>query len=89
MVTINAVGSAERIARAILRQHADAVVFARARDAEHAKRLTALGVTVAIPDTVEASLMLGGRVLHALGLPDDAIVRRVELSREAESAKLE
>jgi CPA2 family monovalent cation:H+ antiporter-2 len=89
VVTINAVGSAERVARAILRQRADAVVFARARDAEHAKRLIALGVTVAIPDTVEASLMLGGRVLHALGLPDDAVVRRVELSREAESAKLE
>jgi hypothetical protein len=44
-----------------------------------------LGVTTAVPETVEASLMLGGRVLVALGLPEEAIVRRVKLTREAEA----
>jgi hypothetical protein len=33
--------------------------------------------------------MLGGRVLVALGLPEEAIVRRVKLTREAEADALD
>jgi CPA2 family monovalent cation:H+ antiporter-2 len=88
LVTVNSAGAAERVARAILRLRPDAHVLARARDAEHAKRLTGLGVAAAIPETVEASLMLGSRVLSAVGLPEEAIIRRVELVREGEADKL-
>ena len=59
--------------------------IARARDADHAKRLTGLGVAAAIPETVETSLLLGSRVLSAVGLPEEAIIRRVELARESEA----
>jgi CPA2 family monovalent cation:H+ antiporter-2 len=88
LVTVNSVGAAERVARTILRLRPDAHVLARARDADHAKRLTGLGVAAAIPETVEASLMLGSRVLSAVGLPEEAIIRRVELVREGEANKL-
>ena len=75
--------------QAILRYRPDALVLARAHDAAHAQRLMKLGATTAVPETVEASLMLGGRVLVALGLPEEAIVRRVKLTREAEADALD
>ena len=88
LITVNSVGAAERVTRTILKMRPDALVLARARDAEHAKRLTGLGVSAAIPETVEASLMLGSRVLSAVGLPEEAIIRRVELVRESEASKV-
>jgi CPA2 family monovalent cation:H+ antiporter-2 len=88
LITVNSVGAAERVTRTILKMRPDARVLARARDAEHAERLTGLGVSAAIPETVEASLMLGSRVLSAVGLPEEAIIRRVELVRESEASKV-
>ena len=85
LITVNSAGAAERVTRAILKMRPDAMVLARARDADHAKRLTGLGVSAAIPETVEASLLLGSRVLSAVGLPEEAIIRRVELARESEA----
>jgi monovalent cation:H+ antiporter-2, CPA2 family len=88
LITNTAYGDAERIARAVLRLRPNAVVLARARDAEHAKRLAGLGVSAAVPETIEASLTLGGRVLSTFGLSEDVIARRLALTREAELAKL-
>jgi hypothetical protein len=33
--------------------------------------------------------MLGGRALEAVGLPEEAIIRRVKLTREAEAGVLD
>ena len=85
----NAAGAAERVVQTILRYRPDALVLARARDAAHAQRLTKLGVHAAVPEAVEASLMLGGRALEAVGLPEEAIIRRVKLTREAEAGALD
>jgi CPA2 family monovalent cation:H+ antiporter-2 len=89
LVTVNSAGATERVVRAILKYRPDAFVLARARDAAHAQRLTKLGVTAAVPEAVEASLMLGGRALEAMGLPEEAIIRRVKLTRQAESGALD
>ncbi|MGI9503890.1 MAG: monovalent cation:proton antiporter-2 (CPA2) family protein, partial [Geminicoccaceae bacterium] len=48
-------------------------LLARARDADHAKALTALGVDDVVPETLEASLQLGGLVLRTLGVPATAV----------------
>lgn len=37
-----------------------------------------------IPEAVEASLQLGGRVLEGLGLPEDAVAARIADVRESE-----
>ena len=55
-------------------QRPDALVFARAIDAEHAVRLLRLGAIDVIPEAVEASLQLGGRLLEGLGVSDEAVV---------------
>jgi CPA2 family monovalent cation:H+ antiporter-2 len=88
LVTLDTAAATERVVRAILRHRPDACILARAHDDAHAKHLLALGVTAAIPETVETSLVLGSRVLDALGLPEEAISRRVELARDAELGKL-
>jgi CPA2 family monovalent cation:H+ antiporter-2 len=73
---------------AVRKQRPDAPVFARAIDAAHAARLLGLGAVGVIPEAVEASLQLGGRLLEGLGLADDAVARRLDALREQELARL-
>jgi monovalent cation:H+ antiporter-2, CPA2 family len=61
-------------------------VFARARDVRLAAELVKLGATDPVPETTEASLTLGGRLLAGLGIPEDAIHRRLEEIRLDEIA---
>lgn len=56
-------------------------LYARARDSAHADRLLRAGATAAVPETVEGSLQLAGRVLSGCGSPDETIQRRLELAR--------
>lgn len=82
VVTLDAPSAAERMV-GVVRQHwGGAVVVARAKDAEHARRLCNLGVAGVIPEAVEASLQLSARLLGALGLPDDAVAERIAQARE-------
>lgn len=46
----------------------DVPIFARARDPIHARKLEDLGVAVAVLETLEASLQLGGSVLRRTGV---------------------
>jgi CPA2 family monovalent cation:H+ antiporter-2 len=72
-----------------VRRHWPALpVYARARDAAHARRLLALGATEVVPEATEASLQLGARVLEGLGEPLEAVARAIELERELELAGL-
>lgn len=57
-------------------------VVARARDVAHAQRLLRLGADDVIPEALEGSLQLAGRVLHRLGAPESATARRVDSLRE-------
>lgn len=56
-------------------------LFVRARDKEQAERLAESGATVAVPETVEASLQLAARVLEGCGLNDSAIQQRIQSER--------
>jgi monovalent cation:H+ antiporter-2, CPA2 family len=89
VVTVNARESAERMVAAARKGRPDAPVFARAIDAEHAVRLLELGAVDVIPEAVEASLQLGGRLLESLGASEEAVTRRLEELREEERAQLE
>jgi CPA2 family monovalent cation:H+ antiporter-2 len=87
VATLDAPGAAERMVKAVRQIRPDARVFARAKDADHALRLAALGAE-AIPETVEASLQLSGRVLEALGVPDEAVEQRLDEARRQELGRL-
>ncbi len=62
-------------------------IFARAKDLAHASKLASLGAVV-VPEAVEASLQLAGRVLEKLDLPEDHVAQRLALAREAELGRI-
>jgi CPA2 family monovalent cation:H+ antiporter-2 len=88
VVTVNAPHAAERMVTAVRKQRPDALVFARAMDAAHARRLLQCGAVAVVPEAVEASLQLGGRLLERLGLSDEAVAHRLAEMREEELGEL-
>ncbi|MDQ8731812.1 cation:proton antiporter [Bradyrhizobium sp. LHD-71] len=82
IVTLDEVEPAERMIRAIREFRADAVVLARAVDHQSASRFIRLGAVEVVPETLEASLQLGGRALEMLGASEDAVARRLAVMRE-------
>ena len=84
VVTLGAGDATERMVAEILKLRPRASIVARAKDAEHATRLIQLGCAGVIPEAVEASLQLAGRVLEALDFPEDVADQRVADLRAAE-----
>jgi monovalent cation:H+ antiporter-2, CPA2 family len=72
----------------------DIVIISRARDAEHARHLYTVGVTDAVPETIEASLQLSESSLLGMGQPaaqvnDTIHARRDAFRRELQKAAAE
>jgi CPA2 family monovalent cation:H+ antiporter-2 len=88
VVTVNSARAAERMVAAARKRRPDAAVFARAIDAAHAAQLLKLGAVAVVPEAVEASLQLGGRLLEHLGLPDEGVARRIAERRGHELSRL-
>lgn len=84
VITIDSTAAAERIIREIRLSWPLVPIYARARDGAHAARLVEAGATLAVPETIEASLQLAGRVLHAAGAAEDIVFRRLEAQRSRE-----
>jgi Trk K+ transport system NAD-binding subunit len=61
---------------------ADVTLVARARDASHARALYQLGVTDAVPETIEASLQLSEAVLVDIGVPMGLVIASVHEKRD-------
>jgi CPA2 family monovalent cation:H+ antiporter-2 len=57
-------------------------LVARARDADHARALYALGATDAAPETIEASLQLSEAVLVDLGVPMGLVIASIHEKRD-------
>jgi CPA2 family monovalent cation:H+ antiporter-2 len=81
VVTLSGIEQSERMVAEILKLQPQASVLARARDPAHAARLMRLGCIGAIPEAVEISLQLAGRVLESLDIPEDAADRRIAAIR--------
>jgi CPA2 family monovalent cation:H+ antiporter-2 len=69
----------------------DLLIFSRARDAMHARHLYSVGVSDAVPETVEASLQLSEAALVGLGVPTGPAIasiheKRDEFRRELQAA---
>lgn len=89
IVTVDSPQNAERMVQAACARRPDAPVYARARDAEHAAALAGLGAEVVVPEAVEGSLQLAGRILAGLGYPEDAVSRRIEEERDRQLRLIE
>jgi K+:H+ antiporter len=88
VVTTDEPYATERMVKAILTVWPAASIHARALDAEHAKRLSEIGVKDVVPEALEGSLILAGRILAEVGMPDDAVDARLNVAREAEIRRL-
>jgi CPA2 family monovalent cation:H+ antiporter-2 len=81
VVTLDGMQAAERMVEEVLKLRPKAKVFARARDAVHAKRLSELGAVGAVPEAIEASFILAARLMKELDISEDAIARRIAAAR--------
>jgi CPA2 family monovalent cation:H+ antiporter-2 len=87
VVTMDRPDAVERIVREAKAAWPDVPVYARARDAEQARRLREAGADMASPDTVEAALQLGEALLNGVGVPDEVVRRIIDARRDSELAK--
>ena len=82
IVTLHTRSLIDDVVRQVLETRADMLVVARARDAEHARHLYAIGVTDAVPETIEASLQLSEAALVGLGIPTGAVIASIHQQRD-------
>jgi len=91
IVTVAAAATIDEIVRQVRTLRTDIMVVSRARDAAHARHLYTIGVTDAVPETIEASLQLSEAALIGLGLTTGLVIasiheKRDEFRRELQQA---
>jgi CPA2 family monovalent cation:H+ antiporter-2 len=82
VVTMDAPRANEAVVEAARGLRKDLTLVARARDAAHAKALYELGVTDAVPETIEASLQLSEAVLVDIGVPMGVVIASIHEKRD-------
>ena len=82
IITMNKPADAEAIVRDARIAHPDLTIVARARDAHHATLLYGLGVSDAVPETIEASLQLSEAVLVDMGIPMGKVIASIHEKRD-------
>ncbi len=82
VVTMDDPDGAEAIVSVARDMRPDLTIVARARDARHAQRLYDLGVTDAVPETVEASLQLSEALLVEIGIPMGLVIASIHERRD-------
>ena len=91
IVTVAAADAIDEVVRQVRALRTDIVIVSRARDAAHARHLYAIGVTDAVPETIEASLQLSEAALIGLGQATGLVIasiheKRDEFRRELQQA---
>jgi K+:H+ antiporter len=82
VVTMDSPTANEAVVDTTRRLRPDVTLVARARDADHARALYGLGVTDAVPETIEASLQLSEAVLVDLGVPMGLVIASIHEKRD-------
>ena len=82
IITTGTRGTVDRVIELVRGVRPDLPVIARATDASHARHLYKLGVTDAVPETIEASLHLSEASLVALGVPMGLVIASIHERRD-------
>ncbi|WGJ15994.1 cation:proton antiporter [Methylocapsa sp. D3K7] len=82
IITMDKPSDTEDIVRDARTAHPGLTIVARARDAQHATALYALGVSDAVPETIEASLQLSEAVLVDMGVPMGKVIASIHEKRD-------
>jgi monovalent cation:H+ antiporter-2, CPA2 family len=83
VVTMDQPSAVERVVTAARAERPDLTIVARARDASQASHLYELGVTDAVPETIEASLQLSEAVLVDIGVPVGLVIASIHDKRDS------
>ena len=81
VLTMDHPASALHAVRGIRREFPHVLLYARSRDARHARDLLLAGATIAVPETFEAGLQLSAFVLEAMGMDAGHVDRLVDVER--------
>src|SRR5262249_19292690 len=82
IVTIHDHAAIAEIVRVAREMRCDLLIVSRARDATHARHLYEIGVTGAVPETIEASLQLSEAALVGLGVPTGPVIASIHEQRD-------
>ncbi|MEZ5856217.1 MAG: cation:proton antiporter [Hyphomicrobiaceae bacterium] len=82
VITVHDQKAMDQMVISVREQYPDLTIVARARDATHARHLYGLGVTDAVPETIEASLQLSEAVLVDLGIPAGPVIASIHEKRD-------
>ena len=82
IVTIHDRNRLDAIVQIVRGLRPDIKIVARAKDSEHARHLYVLGVTDAVPETIEASLQLSEAALVDLGVPMGPVIASIHGLRD-------
>ncbi len=82
VVTLDSPAASQALVEVARQIRPDLTIVARARDARHARELYRLGVTDAVPETVEASLQLSEAVLVDIGIAMGPIIASIHERRD-------
>jgi CPA2 family monovalent cation:H+ antiporter-2 len=77
VVTMDSAEGAELAVATARAARADLPIVARARDADHAARLYRKGATDAVPETIEASLLLSETLLVDIGVATGPVIASI------------
>lgn len=89
VITMDAPQKVEEVVKSARGERGDLLIVARARDAKHAAKLYRLGATDAVPETVEASLLLSEATLVDIGIPIGLVLASIHDKREELRAQIQ
>ena len=82
IITLNTPTQIDHVVSSIREKRPDIVIIARARDADHARHLYQLGVSDAVPETIEASLQLSEAALVGLDIATGPVIASIHEKRD-------
>jgi monovalent cation:H+ antiporter-2, CPA2 family len=89
VITLDTPDAADALVAAARRSFPELTIVARARDAKHAAHLYAMGVSDAVPETIEASLQLAEATLVDIGVPMGPVIASVHEQRAVYRAEMQ
>jgi CPA2 family monovalent cation:H+ antiporter-2 len=89
IITMHTQAMIDEVVAEVRRLRPDIPIVARARDAAHARHLYSVGVTDAVPETIEASLQLSEAALVGLGIPAGPVIASIHEKRDVFRAELQ
>jgi CPA2 family monovalent cation:H+ antiporter-2 len=89
IITIHDWEATDNIVKTVRALSPQITIVARARDADHARYLYELGVSDAVPETIEASLQLSEAALVDLGVPTGPVIASIHEKRDEFRAALQ